>query len=233
MPPGPVSEPSVLLAEQFVSVQGEGPYSGQPCAFTRFSRCNLACAWCDEKPTWDWSQFRPEEVSRRVSVAAVADWVLESDVDLLVITGGEPMIQQHAMIALAENVRPAVRVQVETNGTQAPDPELVDLVDLWVVSPKLAHAGMTYGRRIVPQALRALRDTGQVAFKFVVTDPGTDFAQIDDLVDDFGLDPASIWVMPEGETAHRVATGVQQLREPAAARGWKVSNRLHILQGIR
>ncbi|WP_084497327.1 7-carboxy-7-deazaguanine synthase QueE [Nocardia amamiensis] len=228
-------EVSVLLAENFVSVQGEGPYTGQHCAFVRFSRCNLSCSWCDEKRTWDWTQYRPDEVSRRMPVAAVADWVRESGVDLLVITGGEPMIQQPAMIALAEQVRPSVRVQVETNGTQAPTPHLAQLVDLWVVSPKLAHSGVAYSRRIVPPALEALRDSGRrVAFKFVVTDnPAADFAEIDALAADLGLDPVTIWVMPEGETAHRVAAGVEQLREPAAARGWQVSTRLHILQGVR
>lgn len=224
---------SVLLAEQFVSVQGEGPWTGQRCAFVRFSRCNLTCAWCDEKRTWDWTRYRPAEVSRRVSVAALADWVRESGVDLLVITGGEPMIQQRAMVALAERVRPSVRVQVETNGTRAPAPELAGLVNLWVVSPKLAHSGVAYGRRIVPPALAALRETGRVAFKFVVAEPDRDFAEIDTLVDDFGLDPATMWVMPEGETAHSVAAGVEALREPAAARGWQVSTRLHILQGVR
>lgn len=164
---------------------------------------------------------------------AVADWVHESGVDLLVITGGEPVIQQRAMSALAERVRPAVRVHVETNGTQAPHPELAELVDLWVVSPTLAHSGIAYDRRIVPPALRALRDTNRAVFKFVVADPATDFGEIDALVSDLELNPASIWVMPEGRTAHSVATGVLQLREPAAARGWRVSTRLHILQGIR
>lgn len=236
MLPDPVigqDEVSVLLAEQFVSVQGEGPWTGQHCAFVRFSRCNLTCSWCDEKRTWDWTRYRPAVVSRRVPAAAVADWVRESGVDLLVITGGEPMIQQRTMTALAEGVRPAVRVQVETNGTQAPSPELAGLVDLWVVSPKLAHSGVAHGRRIVPPALSALRDTGRVAFKFVVADPGADFAEIDSLAGEFALDPATIWVMPEGETAQKVTTGVEMLRDPAAARGWQVSTRLHILQGIR
>ncbi|QIS22179.1 7-carboxy-7-deazaguanine synthase QueE [Nocardia terpenica] len=132
---------TVLLAEQFESVQGEGPWTGQRCAFVRFSRCNLTCSWCDEKHTWDWCRYRPGEVSRRVPVHDVAAWVRECEVDLLVITSGEPMIQQAAMIALADEVGTAVRVQVETNGTQIPCRELVERVDLWVVSPKLSSSG--------------------------------------------------------------------------------------------
>jgi hypothetical protein len=69
------------------------------------------------------------------------------------------------MTVLAAGVPDRVRVQVETNGTQPPDRALVDLVDLWVVSPKLANSGMDYGSRIVPAALTGLMATGRTAFK--------------------------------------------------------------------
>ncbi|MEV0299090.1 7-carboxy-7-deazaguanine synthase QueE [Nocardia sp. NPDC050710] len=235
MLPDPVAAPheaTVLLAEKFESIQGEGPWTGQRCVFVRFSRCNLTCGWCDEKSTWDWNRYHPAEVSSHVPVRELVAWVLERDVDLLVITGGEPMIQQPAMIALAAGVGSEVRVQVETNGTQAPQPELRELVDLWVVSPKLSNSGVDYGRRIVPSALKALRSTGRAAFKFVVADHG-DFTEIDKLAADFGLDPATIWVMPEGESPAKVTAGVELLRGPAAARGWQVSTRLHILNDVR
>ena len=49
----PAGAGTVILAERFVSVQGEGPLSGQRCAFVRFSRCNLDCSWCDTPYTWD------------------------------------------------------------------------------------------------------------------------------------------------------------------------------------
>lgn len=224
--------PAVRFSEKFESVQGEGPFTGQPCVFVRFSHCNLTCGWCDEKKTWDWTQFDPREVSSRVPVADLVDWARHRPVDLLVITGGEPMIQQPAMVALAAGVRPRMRVQVETNGTQTPRPELVELVDLWVVSPKLSHSGVRYDRRIVPEALTSLRDTEQAAFKFVVTGPG-DFLEIDRIIADLALEPSSVWVMPEAVTADAVTAGVAALRAPAAERGWNVSTRQHILDGVR
>ncbi|MGB3444889.1 MAG: 7-carboxy-7-deazaguanine synthase QueE [Actinophytocola sp.] len=224
-------EGTAILAEKFESFQGEGPLTGQRCVFCRFSRCNLTCSWCDTKYTWDWAQYQPTDVSHRVAVPELINWVAECDVDLMVITGGEPMIQQPAMTALAAGVGEDVRVQVETNGTLAPVPELVDLVDLWVVSPKLANSGVGYSRRIVPPALAALQDTGRAVFKFIVTDVASDFSEIGELIDTFGL--KRIWVMPEGDTPEKVLAGTAAIHEPALERGWNVSTRLHTLTGAR
>lgn len=224
-------EGHAIVAEKFGSVQGEGPWTGQRCVFVRFSRCNLKCKWCDTTYTWDWTRYTPTEVSTRVPIADLVGWVAGQDVDLMVITGGEPMLQQPAMTALAAGVPDCVRVQVETNGTRPPDPRLVELVDLWVVSPKLANSGMDYGSRIVPAALTGLMATGRAAFKFVVTDPDTDFDEIAELVEEFGLAP--VWVMPEGDTREKVLAGMDAITEPAVARGWNVSTRLHLLTGVR
>ncbi|MGH3677458.1 MAG: 7-carboxy-7-deazaguanine synthase QueE [Mycobacterium sp.] len=224
-------EGTAILAEKFESFQGEGPLTGQRCVFCRFSRCNLTCSWCDTKYTWDWTQYQPTQVSSRVPVPKLVDWVTERAVDLMVITGGEPMLQQPAMTALAAGVGDGVRVQVETNGTQVPTAELVDLVDLWVVSPKLANSGVDYSRRIVPPALAALTATGRAVFKFVVTDHRTDFDEISRLAEECELD--GIWVMPEGDTREKILAGMDAIHGPAVARGWNFSTRLHTLTGAR
>lgn len=221
---------TVILAEKFVSFQGEGPCMGQRCAFIRLSRCNLRCGWCDTPETWDWNRFTAAEVSSKVPVAELVSWVLERDVDMVVLTGGEPMLQQNAMAAIARGL-PDVRVQVETNGTMTPIPELVSLIDLWVVSPKLANSGMSYATRIKPMALKALAETGRAAFKFVVSDLDSELDEVAQLVDDNGLAP--VWVMPEGSTREQVLTGMAELIGPVAKRGWNISSRLHILTGAQ
>lgn len=221
---------TAILTEKFESFQGEGPWTGQRCAFVRFSHCNLRCGFCDTPESWDWTKYNPTEVSERVPVTGLVSWVRERAVDLVVLTGGEPMLQQPAMAAVARGVGPS-RVQVETNGTRIPIPELVPLIDLWVVSPKLANSGMSYGVRIKPEALAALAGTGRAAFKFVVTDPDRDLDEIAQLVDEYQLDP--VWVMPEGTAREKVLAGMDALYDPATARGWNVSTRLHILTGAR
>lgn len=220
----------VVLAEAFTSFQGEGPLAGQRCAFVRFSLCNLKCGWCDTKYTWDWSQYNRAEVSTTLPVTDLVAWVQDCGVDLVVVTGGEPLLQPHAISTLADGL-PAVRVQVETNGTIAPSSTLSGLVDLWVVSPKLANSGMPYHRRIVPSSLAALARTGRAAFKFVVSDSARDLDEVADLVDEFGLAP--VWVMPEGDTPEKVLAGLRRLAGPVDERGWNLSPRLHTLVGAR
>src|SRR5262249_48032029 len=222
---------AVFVNEKFVSFQGEGPLAGQRCAFVRFSHCNLACSWCDTEESWNFAKYDRKQVSSRIAVSGLAAWVAGQNVDLLVITGGEPMVQQGAMVSLVSSVPGWVRVQVETNGTRVPLPELVERVDLWVVSPKLANSQMAYGDRIKPDALAALRATGRAAFKFVVTDAGRDFEEIASLVEELSLAP--VWVMPEGTTEDAVLEGLRRVCGPALKRGWNVSSRLHILTGIR
>lgn len=112
-----------------------------------------------------------------------------------------------------------------------PTPELASLVNLWVVSPKLANSGMAYSVRIRPTALTALAETGRAAFKFVITDPDRDLDEIAEHVDEYQLDP--VWVMPEGTTCEKVLAGMDALYDPATKRGWNVSTRLHILTGSR
>lgn len=223
-------EGSAILTEKFESFQGEGPWTGQRCVFVRFSRCNLKCGFCDTPESWDWSRYNPSEASEKVPVTELVSWVRDRAVDMMVITGGEPMLQQPAMAALARGAK-GIRVQVETNGTLAPTPELASRVDLWVVSPKLANSGMNYSARIKPDALAALVTTGRAAFKFVVSDPDRDLDEIAQLVTEYGLGP--VWVMPEGTTREKVLAGMDALYTPATERGWNVSTRLHILTGAR
>ncbi|UJW32664.1 7-carboxy-7-deazaguanine synthase QueE [Saccharothrix sp. AJ9571] len=231
MPPE-LGEGSAILTEKFASFQGEGPWTGQRCVFVRFSRCNLRCGFCDTPESWDWNRYNPAEVSDKVPIAELVSWVRERGVDMMVITGGEPMLQQPAMTALARGLAD-VRVQVETNGTIAPTPELASLVDLWVVSPKLANSGMTYSTRIKPDALSGLTATDRAVFKFVVTEPELhrDLDEIAQLVEEHQLAP--VWVMPEGASREKVLAGMDALYGPATARGWNVSTRLHILTGAR
>jgi organic radical activating enzyme len=220
-----VIDDSVRIAEMFgPTVQGEGPSAGVVAMFVRLSGCNLACGWCDTPYTWDWERFDRRAESRRVPLDEVAGWLAGTPTPLLVVTGGEPLLQQQAVQRIAEAADR--RVEVETNGTRMPRPAVVAAVSQFNVSPKLANAGMPLSRRIDPAVLAALAGTGKAVFKFVAASVG-DLDEIDTVLPHLGDSP--VWVMPEGTRPEVVLAGLKELAEPVIARGWNLGSRMHVL----
>jgi len=203
--------------------QGEGPSVGQRAGFVRLGRCNLDCAWCDTAYTWDWSRFDPAEELHHLSADAIIEQLDAMAVDFVVITGGEPLLQQRHLVPLLQAIRArGWRIEIETSGTILPTPETVELVDRFNVSPKLANSGVSIDRRRKPDVLRTLHDTGKAVFKFVVCEP-------DDLDEIAELDVQPVYVMPEGIDADTITARMQKLAEPVLARGWNLTPRLQVL----
>jgi organic radical activating enzyme len=209
------------------TLQGEGPSAGQLAAFVRLGMCNLDCRWCDTAYTWDRRRYDLDAGLRWLSVGNVWREVAAMRVGLLVITGGEPLLQQAALPLLLDAAGQAGwRVEIETNGTIRPLPTIIRPFVRFNVSVKLAGSGVAEGRRIHPPAIRAFATTGRVTWKFVVDQPG-DVAEIAQLQDRFGLDP--VWVMPQGTTAAQMLDRLPRLAEDALAHSWHLTPRLHIL----
>lgn len=218
----------LLVAELFgPTVQGEGPSIGQRAVFVRLSGCHLSCSWCDTPYTWDASRYDLEAERRRMAPAEVATWVRNVGAGVVVITGGEPLLQQDALAELtAALYRSRLRVEVETSGTVVPSRRLLVSVTAFNVSPKLANTGLPAGRRIRPPALEALRASEKANFKFVVVDRA-DLDEIAELERVYRLAP--IAVMPQGCTADEVLRRSRDLVDEVIGRGWNLTTRLHVL----
>src|SRR5207302_6457823 len=118
------------------------------CGFVRLGRCNLACQWCDTKYTWDWSIHDPAVELTERSVSSVMAELDGMNVPMIVVSGGEPLLQQRALTELLRQCKERQwRLEIETAGTIAPSPAAVELVDQWNVSPKLTNSGNRLGRR--------------------------------------------------------------------------------------
>jgi 7-cyano-7-deazaguanosine (preQ0) biosynthesis protein QueE len=219
---------SLVVSEVFGPTwQGEGPSTGRRAGFVRLGRCNLACSWCDTPYTWRWDDHDPAVELTTRDTAGVVEELLAMDVGLVVVTGGEPLLQQSHLPALLRPLRElGIAVEIETAGTIAPTDELVALVDRFNVSPKLANSGNPLDRRQRPEVLRAFEATGKAAFKFVVVDE-RDLPEIDGLGADNGL--TDVWVMPERTDAVTVVERAKALADPVGARRWNLSTRLHVL----
>lgn len=72
------------LVEEFYTLQGEGIQTGTAAYFVRLGGCDVGCAWCDTKYSWNPTLFPPvptdDIVQRAATFAAKA----------VVVTGGEP-----------------------------------------------------------------------------------------------------------------------------------------------
>ena len=228
-PPAPPATPPAALVVSEVfgpTFQGEGPSTGQAAGFVRLGRCNLACRWCDTPYTWDWERHDPAVELTTMAVADVLARLDTMGVRLLVVTGGEPLLQQrHLPPLLAGAKERGWTVELETAGTLAPS-AAVDLVDRFNVSPKLANSGMAVERRYRPDVLRAFQAGGRAVFKFVAAGPD-DLAEVDTIVAECGLRP--VWVMPEGTDAATLLARLQALAPHVVARGWNLTPRLHVL----
>jgi 7-carboxy-7-deazaguanine synthase len=147
----------------------------------------------------------------------------------LVLTGGEPLLQQRNLCGFVAQLPEAIStIEVETNGTIVPLPELTKYVTRFNVSPKLANSDISFQKRIRPDAIRALHQTGKASFKFVAASP-KDIEEIAELLDGLDLFGADIWVMPEGTTTELVLERMRTLAPFVLERGWNLTSRLQIL----
>lgn len=138
------------INETFISLQGEGHFTGTPAFFLRLSGCNLQCPFCDTNHQ-AFREMSEDEIVREASRGKPRH---------IVITGGEPALQLTQ--SLVDKLHEAgFFIQVETNGT-LPLPEGID----WVTcSPKRAPL------QTFPRGGRLHVDELKVLYKGIDDDP--------------------------------------------------------------
>lgn len=226
------------------TIQGEGPATGQHCLFVRLFRCNLECTWCDTPYTWAVTQpkadklrlpilFDKAEQCHEMEVDDVIRkldklWPIVTSPTNIIISGGEPFMQQKALIPLLQDLRQMGNtIHIETAGTIMPSVAFLIQVDRFVCSPKLENSGNPRSKRYKPDVLKCLRDES-ADFKFVVSDLN-DFIEIDAIVSQCNISSRRVMIMPEGVTVESQITGSRYLVEAAKERGYGLSLREHIL----
>ena len=101
------------VVEKFISINGEGKRAGELAVFIRFKGCNLRCSYCDTlwalEPECDFSDETPKEITQ---------YILNSKVKNITLTGGEPLIQPNIkdLIELILSSDDEIRLEIETNG---------------------------------------------------------------------------------------------------------------------
>lgn len=110
-PRPPASEPTLLVHETFLSIQGEGPEQGYPTHFIRLAGCNLRCSYCDTA----YAYFQ----GARRTLGDVVEEARRSGADRVLVTGGEPMAQAGTPALCRALLRAGLSVSLETNGSFA------------------------------------------------------------------------------------------------------------------
>jgi 7-carboxy-7-deazaguanine synthase len=92
--------------EIFSSIQGEGLFIGRLMNFIRFTKCNLACRWCDTDFS-ECEELEEKEILKKLDKRIM--WVS--------LTGGEPMLEEN-LAALMDSLHArGYKILLETNST--------------------------------------------------------------------------------------------------------------------
>ena len=209
------------VPEVFHSLQGEGASIGMPAVFVRLAGCNLACSWCDTAYSWDGSVRAVE-----MEPCDVAELVLRFPCRRLVLTGGEPLVQQKELPDFLE-LLPNHMMEVETNGTIIPDAAVARRISQLNVSPKLAHAGNA--RSLNPAVLSWFaNEAGEKSwFKFVV-ESERDIKDVEFLIETCGVERSRVIVMPQAGSLACLEGVRRNVAELCIRRGFRFPDRLHM-----
>jgi organic radical activating enzyme len=224
--------------EIFHTLQGEGPSLGAPAIFLRLSLCNLHCQWCDTPYTWNWENtpWKHQDQEKYVQAEQIVDLSPEQLAPLiaryqcerLILTGGEPLLQQKELVGLAGLLPDHLSIEVETNGTQIPGEDFISIPSQFNVSPKLSNSGMDEKLRLQPTALSLFSSLPKAIFKFVVCTQ-TDLDEVRELQVRYSIPSSRLFLMPEGRDRKSLQERSLWLAEICRDNGFRFSPRLHVL----
>jgi 7-carboxy-7-deazaguanine synthase len=97
------------IVEEFYTLQGEGYFMGKAAYFIRIGGCDVGCAWCDTKFSWD------PAIHPIIAVDKVIDNIITCKAVAAVITGGEPLMYNldYLCLQLKNN---GIETFIETSG---------------------------------------------------------------------------------------------------------------------
>ncbi len=144
------------ITEIYISIQGETQYAGLPCTLVRTTGCDLRCGYCDSAFAF--------HGGTDMSLDQITAEVARLGAPLVLLTGGEPMLQRELPELARRLLGDGYRVMIETSGAHPLDalPEAV----VRVIDVKTPGSGESH--RNLPELLKTLRPGDAV--KFVLCD---------------------------------------------------------------
>lgn len=197
------------VIEIFESIQGEGHWMGTPVVFIRLARCNLHCPWCDTKESWG-------DVGTEMTIDEIVKTVNTFGIKQVVITGGEPTIQEELPLLISSLKHTGYYVSIETNGTN--NIWWSDGCDWITCSPK-------------PESQYSVAcDADEI--KLVITED-FDEAVLERIVKEREESGIPIWLQPDGYNMQAMWKRCYELAMKYANLGVRVGVQLHKLMEVR
>lgn len=222
----------LAIAEMFAdTLQGEGLYAGTTATFIRMQGCTLKCVWCDTLDVWpEGNEYSFDEIFELFESIGLIERLLRGQ--HLILTGGSPLKQQDACVAFIKEfiARYGFKpfIEVENEAVLMPSDEMIDYVDWWNNSPKLANSGMKEAARVKPFVLQRMGDLENSSFKFVVNSKA-DWEEIENTFINPGyVSVDQILLMPEGQNQVELSKTRELVADIAIEQGVMFSDRLHI-----
>ncbi len=100
---------NLKINEIFYSIQGESSHTGLPCIFIRLTYCNLRCSYCDT----DYAFYNGTDMK----ISEIISEINKYPTDLVMITGGEPLLQENCIYLMQELLNKDYSVMLETSGS--------------------------------------------------------------------------------------------------------------------
>ena len=156
----------MLISEIFKSIDGESKRAGQIATFVRTVGCNLRCAYCDSKYTWE-----AEKTSKNMTTDEIVAECKRLGAHNITFTGGEPLIQKDADELINKLADAGFEVSIETDGAvdfTTRDWFINNKENVWVCADYKCGASHMTDKMLPLDVFKKLRP--QDVLKFVVGD---------------------------------------------------------------
>lgn len=157
------------IVERFVSINGEGKFSGQLATFIRFAGCNLNCSFCDTK----WAN-QLDVKYELMTADEIYNYIKETGIINVTLTGGEPLIQNNISGLIRTLIKDnSLNIEIETNGSVSIEPFAILNNDSLIFTMDYKLPFSTMENKMIVNNFKYLREKDTV--KFVV-------GNLDDLI---------------------------------------------------
>lgn len=197
------------IAEEFISIQGEGYYAGLPSYFIRCYGCNLRCDFCDSTHAFNDEYYESD-------IDDIISRIERTNVTNIVITGGEPLLQKCDIEKLINKLKPIYSVEIETNGTCG-FLENCNYQIVYNISPKLQFPNKIHEPVYRPSI-----------YKFVFDSTEKTKERILKFINDKHIPSSKVYIMPMGKTIDELSHHQENAVNFCIANNFVYNHRVHV-----